>query len=133
MRILLALILVFLSSCSQENPQETCLGVVEDYYESLINRDLDTQLKILEPFSLEREAYWESFLSHVQGGKMHELTLEHEDELLIMVKLDFTLIMDERFSENVSLKRGENRIQRYFSFFKREDYRLKEILNKAIY
>ncbi|HZK10594.1 MAG TPA: hypothetical protein VFD08_05940 [Clostridia bacterium] len=133
MRVLLLIFLLLMSSCSQEKPEEMCLGVVEDYYESLITQDLQRQLEILAPFSLDAKSYNEGFLSHVLGGEVHEITIEHEDELLIMVKLDFTLILDESFKENVSFQPGENHVQRYFSFFKNDDYRLKEILNKAIY
>lgn len=133
MRILLLLVLVILTSCVQDNPQELCLGIVEQYYDSLVSRDLETQLLILEPFSLDEKSYWDGFLSHVEGGDLHGISIEHEDELLIMVKLDFTLMLDDEFTNNLSFHQGENRVQRYFSFFKREDYRLKEILNKAIY
>ena len=133
MRLILLLVLVILTSCAGDNPEEHCIGVVEDYYESLVAQDLETQLAILEPFSLDKKSYWDGFLSHVLGGELHEISIEHEDELLIMVKLDFTLTLDEEFTRNISFAPGDNRVQRYFSFFKREDYRLKEILNKAIY
>lgn len=133
MRIILLLFLIILTSCAQSNPQELCLGIVEQYFDSLVSRDLQAQLQILEPFSLDEKSYWDGFLSHVKGGVMHGISIEHEDELLIMVKLDFTLILDDEFTNNLSFHQGENRVQRYFSFFRGENYRLKEILNKAIY
>ncbi|NLY35810.1 MAG: hypothetical protein GX046_01095 [Tissierellia bacterium] len=133
MRVILLLVLVIFTSCATQNPQNMCMEVVENYYDSLITQDLETQMDILEPFGLDKDSYRDVFLSHVLGGELHEIKIEHEDELLIMVKLDFTLNLDEEFTDNVSFHSGENRIQRYFSFFKGEDYRLKEILNKAIY
>lgn len=133
MKILLLVLIVLLTSCSSESPVDSSIEIVENYYESLISRDLDKQMEVLEVFSVDKEDYWDSFLSHVQGGELYELSLHYEDQLLIMIKLDFELVLDQDFPANPSFKPGENRVERYFSFFKNDDYKLKEILNKAIY
>ena len=133
MRVFILIILVLLSSCDANEPQPMVEEIVANYYDSLVDRDLEGQLEILAPFSVDPETYWDSFLSYVEGGELHGIEVYHEDELLIMVELDFTLYLSESFPDNTSLKSGENRLQRYFSFFKKEDYKLKEILNKAIF
>lgn len=133
MKIFILIVLVLLTSCSNEDPELLAKDLVEEYFESLVARDLETQLKILEPFSLDGQAYWDSFLSYVEGGSLGAIESHYEDELLLMIKLEFTLVLNEDFPENPSFKPGENQVERYFSFFKKEDYKLKEILNKAIY
>ncbi len=133
MKILVLILILLLTSCSSADPVEACIEVVEDYYDSLVTRNLDGQLEILEAFSLDGEDYWENFLSYVKGGHSQEIRLQHENELLIMIKLEFVLELEEDFPPNASFQPGSNRVQRYFSFFKNDNYRLKEILNKAIY
>ena len=133
--VIILLVMFMLGACRKEeiDPKELCLEKARGYYDSLVEADLEKQMEYLEAFALDKEQYQESFLQYVKGGKLHELTVEHEDDLLVMIKLDMDLILSSDFKENVSLKPGTNRIQRYLSYYKTDNYRLKEILNKAIY
>lgn len=133
-KILLLALLLFITGCKQEiDGRQISLDKAKGYYESLIEADLDKQMEYLEAFSLDPEEYFESFLKYVEGGKLHELSIEYEDDLLVMVKLDMDLELSSDFPSNPSLESGTNRVIRYLSYYKTDDYRLKEILNKPIY
>lgn len=135
MKILLLALLFLLAGCKaeKENPQELCLEKAKGYVDSMIEADLEKQMDYLEAFSLDKDQYWDSFLKYVKDGKFLHASLEHEDQLLIMIKLEFELELAQDFKENASLKPGKNSLVRYLSYYKTDAYRLKEILNKPIY
>ncbi|MDI9472808.1 MAG: hypothetical protein QM221_07830, partial [Bacillota bacterium] len=70
--------------------EKIAIDRTRSYILSMNNRDIGTQMKLLEAFSPKREAI-ESFLSYVIEATERSLQVVHEDRQVIIVSAHFFL------------------------------------------
>lgn len=127
----LIIILLFLTGCTTDY-HEVAYQAVEDYIVSLDQQDLTTQLRVLEQFELNGEYYQENFLAYVEAAEVISIEPAYEDDYILIMRAEFTMRFRDDYRGSDRLSAGDNRVIRYFTFYKMEDMALKEILDKLI-
>lgn len=125
------IILLLISGCTTDY-HEVAAKTVEDYIVSLDQQDLSTQLRVLEEFELNGEYYQEHFLSFVESAEVISIEPAYEDDYILIMRGEFTMRFRDDYQGSDRLRAGDNRVIRYFTFYKMEDMALKEILDKLI-
>lgn len=129
--VLVFIILCILTGCTPDY-HEIAYGKVEEYIISLDQQDLDKQLEVLEQFELHAEYYQENFLSYVESAEIISIESAYEDDFILIMRGEFNLRFKSDYRGSDRLRAGDNRVIRYFTFYKMEDMALKEILDKLI-
>ncbi|WP_459129077.1 hypothetical protein [Guggenheimella bovis] len=129
-KLLLLLMILFLVGC-QSNETKIAFDRTEAYIESMNERDIDTQLKLLEAFDLDKATYSNSFLRYVKEAKLLSMKVAYEDKYFLIIEVNFTLTLSDDFPEG-KLRVGENALTRYITFYKHEDMQIREILDRLI-
>lgn len=125
------IILCLLLSCSQDYEQ-IAHDAVEQYVTSLNDQNLAKQLELLEQFQLNGEYYRANFLSFIDSAEVVSIDNAYEDDYIIIMRGEFFLRFKPEYPGSNRLSAGDNRVIRYFTFYKMEDMALKEILDKLI-
>ncbi len=131
--IFITIILVS-ASCSEPDYHSIALNQTIKYIETLNDRDIEAQMKLLDAFKLDRDAYNNNFLQFVEsaGIKSDDIKVVYEDKFIIIVEAKFDLVLSSDFLPNAKFKKGLNECTRYFTYKKQEDMKLVEILHKLI-
>ncbi|NLL22595.1 MAG: hypothetical protein GX260_02280 [Tissierellia bacterium] len=111
--------------------EKIAIDRTRSYILSMNNRDIGTQMKLLEAFSPKREAI-ESFLSYVIEATERSLQVVHEDRQVIIVRAHFFLRLKDDYPRDGGFSPGNNEVTRYFAYYKNRDMQLREILEKLI-
>lgn len=128
--VLLLAILILMVGCKVA-ADRVALNKTRSYIESIHNKDVATQLRLLEAFSPKR-ASLESFLSYVISAQERSLTVAHEDRQVIIVQARFQLRLKEDYPSDGGFHPGVNEVTRYFAYYKNRDMELREILSTLI-
>lgn len=130
-RIPLFIILCILVGCTV-NPVQLAEARVKAYIESLGERDIATQLDVLSQFDLDADYYKQHFLDYIESSEVLGIEPAYEDDYIIIMRGEFKLRFKPDYAGSDRLVAGDNRVIRYFTFYKMEDMALKEILDKLI-
>lgn len=125
------IILCLVISCAKDYEQ-IAADQVKDYVVTLDRQDLAGQLKVLEQFELNGPYYKEHFLSYVDSAELITVDNAYEDDYIIIMRGEFFLRFKDDYPGSNRLSAGDNKVIRYFTFYKLEDMALKEILDKLI-
>lgn len=128
---ILFILILTLTGCSTSSVPASATRVVEKYVKTLDDRDVEGQLSILEGAEIDGDTYYETFLQYVEKAEVVSISKAHENDFLITMELQMSMIMDDEFSGNGRLHAGENLLTRYFTF-RKEDMKLFEIFDKLI-
>ncbi|HHX04292.1 MAG TPA: hypothetical protein GX733_08405 [Tissierellia bacterium] len=128
--VALALLLALLAGC-RVPAEKIAIDKTRSYIVSMDNKDIRTQMKLLEAFSPKQEAI-ESFLSHVMEAKERSLQVAYEDKQVIIIRARFLLRLDENYPGDGGFQPGVNEVTRYFAYYKNRDMQLREVLEKLI-
>lgn len=126
--IIMSLLLV---GCS-ENFSEQAIKKSTDYIVSMDDGDLKRHYELLEAFEIDKQAYQESFYSHVKDAEVQSCKVSYENDYYIITQLDFTLELDDDFVANEELFNGKHKYTRYLTFAKYKSMELQEIYTKLI-
>lgn len=127
----LFIILCIITGCTTDYHQ-IAAAAVEDYIVSLDQQDIAKQLEVLEQFELNAEYYQANFLAYVESAEVISIEPAYEDDFILIMRGEFHLRFKPDYRGSDRLRPGDNRVIRYFTFYKMEDMALKEILDKLI-
>lgn len=130
--ILLFIILCIFTGCTTDYHQ-VAENKVKDYVVSLDQQDLEKQLEVLKEFELQADYYQTHFLAFVESAEVLSIEPAYEDDFILIMRGEFNLRFAPDYRGSDRLSPGDNRVIRYFTFYKLEDMALKEILDKLIH
>ncbi len=124
-KIFLFLFLVLLAvSCSKKiDYEKLALDKTDTYVESINNKDFDLHKKLFDNPDIKWDNYRRDFFDKIEKVEVLDMNVVHNDILLVIVELKFKVIYNDKKTSDFT---------RYFGYYKEEDMKLKEILNKLI-
>lgn len=127
----IGLICLLIVSCAPDALNEA-YAAVDKYIATLDAQDLEGQMEVLKAFEMDAEEYQTLFLGYVEGAQLLSKEVRHEDDYFLIVEAHFELTLSDDFPASERLKPGKNTLSRFFTFYKKEQMALKEILPQLV-